>query len=127
MQTILKCKEDSDAPIDPIVPAPYVDSKLQHMWDAYRSIEARWKKHRHRKTLRIKLQNLKTAIAKHADYLTRMQWLQACDEMRGTLSMKRTWAILRKLIDPSNNKTESAKKITKLIQDYEGTAAANAW
>lgn len=37
--------------------------------------------------------------------------------------MKRTWALLRNLIDPSKNKTESAKKITKLIQDFEGTEA----
>ncbi|KAH9372297.1 hypothetical protein HPB48_006983 [Haemaphysalis longicornis] len=41
--------------------------------------------------------------------------------MRGTLSMKRTRAILQKIFDPSNNKTESGKKITKLTQDCEGS------
>ncbi|KAG0422851.1 hypothetical protein HPB47_001373 [Ixodes persulcatus] len=116
---LLSAKQIATKTIDPPHPAEYVDTHLRNLWEAYTSIEQRWPKHRHRRKLRLKLQTLRTKIETHALTLARDNWNNTCDEMRGQLSTKKVWHILRALLDPRTTKTQSRHQTTQIIADTQ--------
>lgn len=118
---LLHAKQQHEKLVDPKIPSAYVDSKMMHLWEAYSSLERRWRKHKHRRALRRRLELLRTEITRHAEYLRRANWHQLCDEMRGTLNMRRTWALLRHLLDPSKSKSSQSLRITQLLHKQDGT------
>lgn len=115
VSNILHTKLQHDRPIDPDTPVQYVDSKMLHLWDAYGSLERRWKRHKHRHRLRRRLSLLRQEITKHATYLAKASWIQLCDDIKGQLSMRRTWSFLRHLLDPTKSRTHQHTRITQLL------------
>lgn len=91
------------------------------MWEAFKSIQRRWRKNKHNRKLRRKLAELTQAIEKHAAQLARDQWGQICDQMKGNLSMKRTWSLLRHLLDPERSKTAQMNRLSTIAHNYPGT------
>lgn len=91
------------------------------MWTALRSLRKRWKANKHNKPLRKKIAELTQKTEKYATELATTRWGQMCDNLRGTLSMKRTWSLLRHLLDPSQSKTAQTNRMTQLIHSYPGT------
>lgn len=79
---------------------PCVDAKLAHLWEARHSLTRRWKKQRHNKKLRKRIHDLNKQAAEYASKLCRENWLSVCDGLQGTLSTRKTWCLLRHLIDP---------------------------
>ncbi|KAH9379225.1 hypothetical protein HPB48_017697 [Haemaphysalis longicornis] len=41
--------------------------------------------------------------------------------MKGNLGMRRTWAILRTMVDPTHSKTTSGNRLTTIIHKFDGT------
>lgn len=107
--------------LDSEIPSDVVDSRLQHMWEAFKSIQRRWRKNKHNRKLRLKLAELTEAIQNHAAQLARDQWGQICDQMRGNLSMKRTWSLLRHLLDPERSKTTQINRLSAIVHNFQGT------
>ncbi|KAH9362301.1 hypothetical protein HPB48_002279 [Haemaphysalis longicornis] len=46
--------------------------------------------------------------------------MKICDDLQGTLSTKKSWKLLRHLIDPLKNKSASARDLTRTINTYDG-------
>lgn len=106
---------------DPEIPAETMDTHLQNLWEAFKSIQKRWRKNKHNRKLRRKLAALESAIQKHALQLSQNQSDEICDRMQGNLGMKRTWQLLKHLLDPSNSKTDQAHQLTHIIQNFTGS------
>lgn len=64
---------------------------------------------------------LSLQIESHAAHLAQNQWGQLCDQMKGHLSMKRTWSILRHLLDPERSKTSQINRLTAIAHNFPGT------
>ncbi|KAG0425786.1 hypothetical protein HPB47_027069, partial [Ixodes persulcatus] len=116
---LLSAKQIATKTIDPPSPAEYVDTHLRNLWEAYTSLEQRWRKHTHRRNLRLKLQTLRTKIKTHALTLARNNWNNTCDELRGQLSTKKVWHLLRALLDPRTTKIQSRHQTTQNITDIQ--------
>ncbi|KAG0434731.1 hypothetical protein HPB47_018912 [Ixodes persulcatus] len=56
-----------------------------------------------------------------ATTVARDQWGQICDQMQGTLGMKKTWQLLRHLLDPDQKKAKQKHRMTKILQTYLGS------
>lgn len=121
VHNILSDARSATKAIDPDLPSDTADSRLQHMWAAYKSIQHRWRKNKRNRKLRRKLADLETAIQEHAIRLSCDQWNQVCDQMHGNLSMKRTWSLLKHLLDPSRSKTEQNNRLTSIVHNFPGT------
>lgn len=115
LQALLSTRTKHDHPVHPATPSPYVDSRMQHLWEAYCAIEKRWRQHKHNRTLKRKLARLQLDMQQHAKILARANWNQLCDSLNGTLSTKRTWAILRHLLNPENSKHHTNGRVQQLI------------
>ncbi|XP_075525011.1 uncharacterized protein LOC142557205 [Dermacentor variabilis] len=100
-----------------------IDSKLLHMWEAKRSLQDRWKRQRHNRTLRRRIARLNRDLEVHALQVCKTQWEETCNGMENQLGMAKTWHLLRHLLDPEETKSAHAHKINKLVHDYEGTSA----
>ncbi|KAL1439574.1 hypothetical protein MTO96_010103 [Rhipicephalus appendiculatus] len=59
-------------------------------------------------------------IAEHAAKLCRENWLKSCDGLQGKLSARKTWCLLRHLIDPLSSKTATNRNLTKVLNMYKG-------
>ncbi|KAH7955931.1 hypothetical protein HPB52_005156 [Rhipicephalus sanguineus] len=66
------------------------DSRLLHMWDAHAGLLRRWRRQRHNKKLRRRLETLAREIENHSLALAQQQWGQLCDGLNGQMSSKRT-------------------------------------
>lgn len=97
-----------------------MDSKLQHMLEAYRSIYRRWRNtgKRYRK-LRKKAAKLSKEIEEHAQKLNQQQWQQICDELQGRLHTKSPWTLFRRMLAPEDTKLEKRKLLAKLVRDLK--------
>ncbi|KAM7293731.1 uncharacterized protein ISCGN_023324 [Ixodes scapularis] len=97
-----------------------MDSKLQHMLEAYRSIYRRWRNtgKRYRK-LRKKAAKLSKEIEEHAQKLNQQQWQQMCDELQGRLHTKSPWTLFRRMLAPEDTKLEKRKLLAKLVRDLK--------
>lgn len=106
--------------IDTTVQTPYVDSKLAHIWEARHALTKRWKRQRHNRKLRKRIQELNRQAAEHAAQLCKENWMKLCDGLQGTLSTRKTWNLLRHLIDPLNTKSGSNRNLTRTMNNYQG-------
>ncbi|KAL1478962.1 hypothetical protein MTO96_015954 [Rhipicephalus appendiculatus] len=99
---------------------PYVDARLTNMWAARHSLTRRWKRQRHNRKLAKRIAVLNKQIAEHAAKLCRENWLKTCDGLQGKLSARKTWYLLRHLIDPLSSKTATNRNLTKVLNMYKG-------
>lgn len=97
------------------------DSKLLHMWEAKKSLEKRWKKQKHNKSLRKEIVTLSKNIEKYAEQLCRQQWEEKCDAMEKQIRFSKTWNLLRCLIDLDASKTAQRQNLSTLLHKYKGT------
>lgn len=100
---------------------PYVDPKLLHLWDARHSLTRRWKRQRHNRKLRKKIAEINKQAADYAATLCKENWLKLCDGLQGSLSTRKTWHLLRHLIDPLKSKGESNRNMVRTLNAYPGT------
>lgn len=121
VQQILTDARQTRSALDPEIPSDVVDSHLQHLWAAYRSVQRRWRKQKYNRKLRSKLSGLTAEIERYSTQLAQDQWHQICNQMKGNLGMKRTWSLLRHLLDPTRTKTEQTHRLTKVTQNFPGT------
>lgn len=101
---------------------PDVDPKLLGLWEARRSLTKRWKRQRHNRKLRLRIAALNQQATEYATNLSKENWLQLCDSLQGTLTTKRTWHLLRHLIDPQSNRSESHRALTRILHCFNGSS-----
>ncbi|KAH7977480.1 hypothetical protein HPB49_001875 [Dermacentor silvarum] len=101
-----------------------LDTRLAHLWEAYHSLLESWKRGKHNRTLKKRLATLQTQIQLHSEELCRSNCGQVCDSIAGRLSAKRTWHLLRHLIDPSKTKNTTQYHVTRLIHAHIDNADA---
>ncbi|KAG0434343.1 hypothetical protein HPB47_019171 [Ixodes persulcatus] len=103
------------------------DSKLWHMWQAHRSLQARWQAQARRNgKLRRRIARLERDIEIYADQLDRQQWGQVCDGLNGNLHRKDTWSLLRHLTrfgGPTTTKTAQRTDLSKVLHSHGGSTA----
>ncbi|KAG0425096.1 hypothetical protein HPB47_027726 [Ixodes persulcatus] len=96
------------------------DPKLKHIWEARFSIQLRWKKQKHNRTLRKRVTQLERKIEAYAFELERQQWGQVCDSVNGHLGKKNTWLLLRHLLNPTQTKTAQRNSLDQIVHQHEG-------
>lgn len=74
------------------------DSKLLHLWEAHKGLQ------KHNKRLREKITEIERRIEEHTLTLQTQQWNQICENMNGQLENKKTWHLLRHLLDPEQTR-----------------------
>ncbi|KAG0416190.1 hypothetical protein HPB47_006631, partial [Ixodes persulcatus] len=99
---------------------PEVDSRLLHLWEAKRSLLKRWKRQRLNRKLKLRIARLEKEALEHAEQLGKNNWHQKCNELQGTLGTAKTWLLLRHLMDPSKNKSQSSHTLRKILHDFPG-------
>lgn len=97
-----------------------LDSRLAHMWEARNSLMKRWKRQRLNKRLRSRIAKLESEIERHARQLTQQEWYQTCDSLNGQLGNKKTWHLLRHLLDPTQSKSAAQGQLAAIIHQYPG-------
>lgn len=101
---------------------PYADPKLLHLWEARHSLTRRWKRQRRNRKLRKRISLINKQAAEYAAALCKENWLQVCDSLQGTLTTKKTWHLIRHLIDPLKSKGASNRSMTRTLNAYSGTS-----
>ncbi|KAH7950647.1 hypothetical protein HPB51_028317 [Rhipicephalus microplus] len=94
---------------------PNTDSRLLHVGRTHRQ--------RHNKKLRRCIKALAREIENHRLAFSKQQWGQLCDCLNGQISSKKTWPLLRHLLDPYAPKSSAQKQLHWLIHCYPGTDA----
>ncbi|KAH7959266.1 hypothetical protein HPB49_009773 [Dermacentor silvarum] len=105
---------------------PRIDARLAHLWEARRSLTERWKRQRHNKKLRKRIREINYKAAEYAADLCKESWLDLCDGLQGTLSTRKTWQLLRHLIDPMTSKSETNRSMARTLNNYEGDVCGSA-
>ncbi|KAH6932377.1 hypothetical protein HPB50_005093 [Hyalomma asiaticum] len=100
---------------------PDVDPHLLHMWEARTGLLKHWKRQKRNRKLRLRIAALTRQAEEYAEDLARQNWNRVCDELQGTLSNRRTWAILRKLLAKTEPRTTTKQNIQRLIHNFQGT------
>ncbi|KAH7954441.1 hypothetical protein HPB49_018459 [Dermacentor silvarum] len=106
---------------------PRIDARLAHLWEARRSLTKRWKRQRHNKKLRKRIQEINDKAAEYAADLCKESWLDLCDGLQGTLSTRKTWQLLRHLIDPMTSKSETNRRNTSQTKSHSGRLLYSLW
>lgn len=57
----------------------------------------------------------------YAAHICKENWLTLCDSLQGTLCSRKTWHLLRYLIEPLKNKGETSKSPARTLHLYQGT------
>ncbi|KAH9378254.1 hypothetical protein HPB48_013056 [Haemaphysalis longicornis] len=78
-----------------------MNPNLLHLREVYHSIQKRWRKNKLNYRLRRKLTKLGETIQKYTAQLAQTQWDDICNQMQENLGIKRTWQLLKHLIDPT--------------------------
>lgn len=99
---------------------PSVDVKLLHLWEARRSLSRTWERQRHNRELHNRIAVLTQQAAVYA--LSKENLLQLYYSLQGTLTSRKTWNILRHLIDPLKSKGESNRNMARTLHAYLGTS-----
>ncbi|XP_072140800.1 uncharacterized protein [Dermacentor andersoni] len=107
--------------VDRTEQTPEVDKRLLKLWEARRGLTKHWKRQKFNRKLKIKIAEITKQAEEYATQLARQGWQQFSNALNGTLSTARTWQILKSLMDPSKNKSESGKSIQRLVHQYTGT------
>lgn len=76
----------------------------------------------HNSKLRLTVARLEAKILIYSGEVSPNRWFQICEGNKGTLGMKRTWPLLRHLLDPTGSKTEQRKRLTVILQKFSGVA-----
>lgn len=100
---------------------PAIDNYLLHLWEARRSLTKRWRKQKLNRKLKLRITKLAAEADVYAAVLCRQNWLGQCDDLRGTLSLTKTWNLLRYLIDPMQSRGETNKTLKRILHQYPGT------
>ncbi|KAM7299549.1 uncharacterized protein ISCGN_020115 [Ixodes scapularis] len=100
---------------------PAIDNYLLHLWEARRSLTMRWRKQKLNRKLKLRITKLAAEADVYAAVLCRQNWLGQCDDLRGTLSLTKTWNLLRYLIDPMQSRGETNKTLKRILHQYPGT------
>ncbi|XP_050023393.1 uncharacterized protein [Dermacentor andersoni] len=99
---------------------PTPDAKLMHMWEAQRSLHARWLRRKHNRPLKLRLARLERDIEAYSTKLSQEQWHQTCDRLDGQLGCKNTWFLLKHLLDPTHTKSAPHKNPNRIIHAFPG-------
>ncbi|KAH6920848.1 hypothetical protein HPB50_028164 [Hyalomma asiaticum] len=100
---------------------PAVDSHLLHLWEARRALLKRWKRQKLNRRLKQRIASLTAQAQEYAEQLARQNWRAFCDQLQGTLSTKKTWHLLRALLDDGPTKTHQREHIRLLTHNYDGS------
>lgn len=106
--------------VDTTRDTPVVDRHLLHLWEARRSLTKRWKRQRLNRKLKIRIAQLAQEANTYAQELCDGNWRQLCDSFRGTLSTKKTWHILRSMMNPGGTKTAAHMTLKLLENEFKG-------
>ncbi|KAH7974247.1 hypothetical protein HPB49_012727 [Dermacentor silvarum] len=74
---------------------------------------------RQNKKLRKRIREISYKAAEYAADLCKESWLDLCDSLQGTLSTRKTWQLLRHLIDPMTSKSETNRSMARTLNNYE--------
>ncbi|KAH7963820.1 hypothetical protein HPB52_023143 [Rhipicephalus sanguineus] len=102
---------------------PAIDNHLLHLWEARRSLTKRWKKQRHNRKLRERIAQLTEAANAYSQELCTANWRSLCDSLRGNLSTKKTWALLRNMLTPANTRRKTTLALRRILNHYTGSDA----
>lgn len=100
---------------------PAVDSHLLHLWEARRALLKRWKRQKLNRRLKQRIASLTAQAQEYAEQLARQNWRAFCDQLQGTLSTKKTWHLLRALLDDGPTKKHQREHIRLLTHNYDGS------
>lgn len=103
--------------MDPDIPSDRVDSNLQHLWQAYRSIQRRWLHNKHNRALSRERAELDNTIQSYPKQLTQEQWHQIGDKMLEALRSGHTWTLLRHILNPETTRTTQSRKLQRLLHN----------
>lgn len=113
--------ERATGEVDTTEEHPAVDKRLMHMWEAHTSLLGRWKTGKNNRKLRLRISRLEREIEDHANELNRQQWWQICDGINGQLGNKKSWFLLRHLLDPTTTKSAARTRLNQIVHQYDGT------
>lgn len=92
-----------------------MDTKLAHLIEARQSLERRWKRMRHSRTLRKRIAHLGREIEKYSRQLCAQQWHAICNEADNQLHTSRTWKLLRHLRDETQSKSYQQHRLAQIL------------
>lgn len=95
---------------------PVADPHLLHIWEARQSLTRRWRKQKHNKRLKQRIAVLNQQAQDYSKILQKQNWASFCNQLQSTLSTKKTWHILRSLIDKEQTRTVTSNQIHRLVQ-----------
>ncbi|KAH7944577.1 hypothetical protein HPB52_021394 [Rhipicephalus sanguineus] len=81
----------------------------------------RWRRQRHNNRLRRRIARLERELEAHTAALERQQWGQICNSLNGQMGCKKTWHLLRHMLDPGSSKSAARKQFARIIHQYPGT------
>ncbi|KAH6934027.1 hypothetical protein HPB50_019511 [Hyalomma asiaticum] len=65
--------------------------------------------------------SLTAQVPEYAEQLARQNWHASCDQVQVTLSIKKTWNLLRALLEDALNKTYEREHLRLLALNYDGS------
>ncbi|XP_077544867.1 uncharacterized protein LOC144158081 [Haemaphysalis longicornis] len=92
-----------------------IDSRLAHMIEARQSLQRRWRRQRHNRTLRKRVAELGSAIEKYSRELCTQHWHAICSEADGQLHQGRTWKLPRHLLDETKSKWYQQHRLAQIM------------
>lgn len=48
-------------------------------------------------------------------------WYHMTNKLQGTLSLARTWSLIRHLLDPTKSKNHTSQTLRKIVHKFKGT------
>lgn len=100
---------------------PAVDNHLLHLWEARRGLTKRWKRQKHNRTLRKRIQEVTQQAAEYASHLADTNWVDRCNAAASQMSNKNTWRLFRSLIDPTQTRGETQRHLQRALHNFQGT------
>lgn len=118
--SLVSAAKDATTEVEVPEEADRVDPRLAHLVEARRSLQRRWKRQRHNRTLRKRVAALGKEIERYSRQLCAQQWYAMCSEADGQLHRGGTWALLRHLMDETKSKEHQRHRMSQILH-----AAAN--
>ncbi|XP_077553737.1 uncharacterized protein LOC144168670 [Haemaphysalis longicornis] len=118
--SLVSAAKDATTEVEVPEKADRVDPRLAHLVEARRSLQRRWKRQRHNRTLRKRVAALGKEIERYSRQLCAQQWYAMCSEADGQLHRGGTWALLRHLMDETKSKEHQRHRMSQILH-----AAAN--
>lgn len=110
--------KDVSKTVAPELPIDKIDSRLVRMWEAKRSLQARWQKERHNRKLRKRIALFNKQIEEHCRTLSKQQWDEIFNTMGGRIGTGHTWRMLRQLLDPTKTTTAHRETMRRIIHTH---------